>query len=440
MASAITLRRPGPVDWTRSPPGSKSITNRALLLAAIARGKTRLVGWLDADDTQIMRRALTALGIAHGEDDTALRPTGAESGAIVVHGTGGVLPAAATTPDIHVGTAGTVARFLLAVAAASPGTIRMDGSARMRERPMDMLIDTLRSNGARIEEEHEVGFLPVRVGPNPRGLAGGEIRLQRPDSSQFVSGLALAATLARAPTRIVLEQGTPARPYVDMTFAVMKAFGCVAGWDGDNVLTIEPGVPTGCDYGIEPDASAASYPLALAAIYGGKTTIPRLGTASLQGDVAFVRALAKLGARVTQTTHETQVEGTGELRGGTFDLGDIPDTTLTLAVAALFARGTTEIRGVEVLRHHESDRLSAGATELRKLGATVTEHPDGLTIEPPANGPNRGVDIETYLDHRMAMAFSLAGDVTILDPGCVAKTYPQYFQHLAELGMVAHTR
>jgi 3-phosphoshikimate 1-carboxyvinyltransferase len=336
--------------------------------------------------------------------------------------------------EIFVGTAGTVARFLVAVLAASRVRARVDGTPRMRERPMSQLIDTLRHQGADIRDLGQSGHLPIEL-PGSR-LRGGVIRFPRPASSQFISGLLLAAPLASAPTRIVLEQGTPARPYVDMTLATLAAFGGDADWDTPDELLVTPSSLRACEFAVEPDASAASYPLALAAIHGGHTRIDDLGSSSVQGDVAFARVLERMGARVEQTPTRTTVEGTGRLQGGAFDLSDMPDMTLTLAVVALFADGPTEISGVAILRHHESDRLAAAATELRKLGAEVVEREDGLRIAPPPGGPRRGVEIDTYDDHRMAMAFSLVGHVRICDPDCVGKTYPEYFNHLGKLGMV----
>jgi 3-phosphoshikimate 1-carboxyvinyltransferase len=432
MSDRIRLRPATPFCVELRPPGSKSITNRALLLAAVARGRSALDGWLDADDTRHMRACLTALGV----DNHVERSTAASSEVLVVEGSAGPIAAAAAPPVLFVGTAGTVARFLLAVLAASPGRARLDGTPRMRERPMAALVDALRAQGAAIACPMVEGALPMDVGPHASLLTGGELRLSRPASSQFVSGLVIAGALAARPTRIVLEQGTPARPYIDMTLAVLEAFGGRAGWSARDVLEVEPRMLEGRTYVIEPDASAASYPLALAAIAGGRTTIPDLGRASMQGDVGFADVLARLGADVRQDATSTTVEGGKRLRGGSFDLSDMPDMTLTLAVTALYAEGPTRITGVGILRHHESDRLAASATQLRKLGAEVTEEPEGLVIEPPPGGPRRGVEIETYDDHRMAMAFALAGEVTILDPGCVAKTYPEYFNDLAKLGMV----
>lgn len=433
----IALRPPAPFDIEVQPPGSKSLSNRALLLAALASGRSTLRGMLDADDTRFMRACLSTLGVAIHElpDDT-----------LEVEGLAGplrsptVLPPA-IPPTLHVGTAGTVARLLGAVVAASPVHAILDGTPRMRERPMSQLLDALTSQGAAVRPLATPGCLPVELGPLPGPLRGGELRLTRPASSQIVSGLLVSATLAATPTRIILEQGTPARPYVDMTLATLAAFGGRARWESEQVLVVEPSSLRAADYAIEPDASAASYPLALAALWNGRCTIPTLGRQSVQGDVRFVDVLARMGAAVAQGEHTTTVQGRPgtRLRGGDFDLADMPDMTLTLAALAVHAEGATRIRGVAILRHHESDRLAAAATELRKLGATVHEHPDGLDVHPPAGGPRPGVAVDTYADHRMAMAFSLVGNVIIRDPGCVAKTWPDYFSLLDKLGMVVRS-
>ncbi len=425
MASCIELRRPHDLDWTLPVPGSKSITNRALLFAALASDESVLTGWLDADDTRHMRHALQELGVVTREND----------GALHVAGAGGRFETSESEVELYVGTAGTVARLLLAAVAASPVRARLDGTPRMRERPMAMLLEGLVGQGVELEHLGEPGFLPVRLGPATQPLPGGEVRLSRPASSQFVSGLVVAAALAEAPTRIVLEQGTPARPYVDMTLSCLRSFGGRARWDGDTIV-VTPAALRGREYEIEPDASAASYPLTLAAIHGGRASVA-LGSDSMQGDARFAAVLGRLGAHVSQSATRTRVVGGSPLRGGTFDLTDMPDMTLTLAVAALFADGPTDIHGVEILRHHESDRLAVAATELRKLGATVEERPDGLHIEPPSTGPRPGVEIDTYDDHRVAMAFAMVGDVRIRDPQCVGKTYPEYFNHLDQAGMVA---
>jgi 3-phosphoshikimate 1-carboxyvinyltransferase len=221
-----------------------------------------------------------------------------------------------------------------------------------------------------------------------------------------------------------------------MTIRVLEHFGGRARWVAEDEIAIEPTELTARNFAVEPDASSASYFLGLAAIHGGDVAISGLGTDSVQGDAHFCDVLERMGARVDQTGDSTRVRGAGTLVGIDIDLADMPDMSLTLAVAALFAQGPTTIRGVEILRHHETDRLAAATTELRKLGASVEELADGLRIEPPANGPRSGVGIDTYDDHRMAMAFSMVGDVEIRNPGCVAKTFPGYFDRLEKLGMV----
>ncbi len=418
---------PGPVSATLSPPGSKSLTNRALILAALAAGRSTLRGCLDSEDTRVMLAALARFGLPHAICNEGTRVT--------VEGGGGP-PRSISEPErpLDVATAGTAARFLTAVLAASSLHALVDGTPRMRERPMEGLLRALREQGADIRCLAADDLLPIEI--SGARLRGGEIRLQRPPSSQFISALILAAALADGPTRIILEQGTPARPYVDMTLVALREFGGDARWDGRDEIVITPKVLQGRDYAIEPDASAASYLLALPAIFGGRITIPDLGHASVQGDAMFCDVLRRMGAEVTQDAGSTTVAGSGPLLGADLDLTDMPDMTLTAAVLALHARGRTEIHGVEVLRHHESDRLAAATTELRKLGATVQELPGGLIIDPPAT-PRRDVAIATYLDHRMAMAFSLAGHVEILDPACVGKTYPRFFEVLAGLGMIA---
>lgn len=427
MTSEIHVRPPpGPIIARLVPPGSKSLTNRALVLAAMSEGTSTLRGCLDSEDTQVMRAALSRCGVACEASDDATE--------VRVVGVGGPLPRV-EEPErpIDVATAGTAARFLAALFAASPIACVVDGSARMRERPMEGLLQALRALGADIRCLGADDMLPCEI----RGTAwrGGEIRLARPPSSQFISALLLAAPLAREALRIVLEQGTPARPYVDMTLACLRDFGADARWAEPDVLEVSPATLRGRDYQVEPDASAATYLLSLAAIYGGEITVPGLGRASQQGDARFCDVLGRMGAQVLQGHDITLVRGTGSLHGVDLDLADMPDTTLTVAALALHAAGPTRIRGVDVLRHHESDRIAAAATELRKLGAEVVEHDDGLDITPPAQIAE-GVAIDTYRDHRVAMAFSLAGRVVIRDPGCVGKTYPKFFEVLAGLGMV----
>ncbi len=430
-ASLLQLKAPSALDGEVCPPGSKSLTNRALLLAALARGRTRLSGLLSADDTRSMRTCLERLGISMLERD----PTTLE-----VDGCGGAFARPTGDGPLFAGSAGTVARFLTAVLAAKPGKTReaveIDASAQMRARPMGQLLDALRERGADIRCLGAEGYLPIAIGPDS-SLRGGEVTFSRPASSQIVSAMLLAASLSEKPTRVILREGTPARPYVDMTIRVLEHFGGCVGWESADVIAVEPRALMARDYAVEPDASSASYFLGLAAIHGGEVVIRGLGSHSLQGDAGFYRVLEQMGADVEQTETITRVRGCGRLRGVEVDMGEMPDMTLTLAVAALFAAGSTAISGVEVLRHHETDRLAAATRELRKLGATVEERADGLLIEPPNAGLKPGVAIDSYDDHRMAMAFSMAGNVAIRDPGCVAKTFPDYFEQLERLGMVA---
>jgi 3-phosphoshikimate 1-carboxyvinyltransferase len=430
----VRLVAPTRLDAEVRPPGSKSLSNRALLLAALASGRSDLTGLLDADDTRRMRGCLERLGAGFQVQDATH---------FEVEGRAGTFAPPTGDGPLDAGSAGTVARFLTAVLAAAPGNaktrIEIDASAQMRARPMGQLLEALREQGAELCCLDQDGHLPVAIEPGS-SLRGGEVLFASLASSQIVSAMLLAANFADQPTRIVLREGTPARPYVEMTIQLLERFGGSASWQGDDVISVEPRSLVGCDYAVEPDASSASYFLGLAAIHGGRIWIPALGTASLQGDAAFCRVLERMGAQVEQTENATRVYRGGSLRGGEFDMSDMPDMTLTVAVAALFAQGTTTIHGVEVLRHHETDRLAAATTELRKLGAEVDERPDGLHIDPPAAGPKPGVEIDTYDDHRMAMAFAMVGDVVIRDPGCVAKTFPNYFRELEHLGMLARPR
>lgn len=425
---SLRVRPPAsPPVGTVVAPGSKSLTNRALLLAALARGRSVLTGALDAEDTRVMVAALRRCGVQVVASDAATT--------LAVTGTGGPL-ATVTDPDrpIDVAASGTVSRFLGAVLAASPVTARLDGTARMRERPLGQLFDALAAQGAHIDCHATAGMLPATI--TGAQLAGGEVVLDAPASSQIVSGLVLAGLLASRPTRIVLTRGTPARPYVDMTLETVTAFGGRAGWVDDDVVEVHPGLPQARHWPVEPDASAATYVWALAALHEGDLTVPGLDRTSLQGDVGFVDVLAAMGADVTVAADGIRVRGTGRLVGVDVDLDAMPDPGLTLAALAVHAQGPTRIRGVAVHRHHETDRIAAAATELRKLGATVVEHDDGLDILPP-DTPRPHVAVDTYHDHRMAMAFALAGNVTIMDPGVVDKTWPAYFAFLDRFGMVA---
>jgi 3-phosphoshikimate 1-carboxyvinyltransferase len=406
-------------------PGSKSLTNRALIVGALAQGRSILRGALDSEDTRVMVAALQQLGFQVDHH--------VEEHLIEIEGRGGEIPTAEA--NLFVANSGTSFRFLTALVATGHGTYRLDGSPRMRQRPVADLLAALNRLGTEAVSEQGTGCPPVIV--CARGLQGGHASVKGDISSQFLSGLLMALPYAREPTTLEVEGTLVSRPYVEMTLAVMTAFGARVEDQEFRSFYIQPARYRGYrgqSYKIEPDASAASYFFALAAITGSTMTVEGLGDQSLQGDLGFVNVLETMGCTVEHHAELTTVTG-GPLRGADADMGDISDTVMTLAVVALFAKGTTRIRNVAHIRHKETDRIAALATELRRLGATVEEFPDGLRIDPPASlAPVR---IATYDDHRMAMSFALAGirapGITILDPGCVAKTYPNFWEDLTKL-------
>jgi 3-phosphoshikimate 1-carboxyvinyltransferase len=403
-------------------PGSKSITNRALIVAALADGPSRLTGALDSEDTRVMVESLQRLGFAVGHDP--------ESATILVEGQEGRIPA--DRAELFVANSGTSLRFLTAMVALGNGVYHLDGTARMRERPADDLLLALNRLGAIARSDAGTGCPPLTVEAD--GLDGGFVNVKGDVSSQFLSGLLMALPYAKRPTVVEVEGPLVSKPYVDLTISVMGAFGREPSNHRYRQFNVEPGPYRGRLYAIEPDASAASYFFAAAAITGGEVTVEGLGTGTLQGDLAFVDVLEHMGCTVTRSKKATTVKG-GPLRGVDVDMNAISDTVMTLAAVALFADGMTRIRNVGHIRHKETDRLAALATELRKLGADADEQKDGLIVFPPA--AITPAQIATYNDHRMAMAFALAGlkaeGVTILDPGCVAKTYPGFWDDLAAL-------
>ncbi len=419
-----TIQPCGPVCGSIRPPGSKSITNRALICAALADGRSTLHGALDSEDTRVMLQSLQQLGIG--------TRTGDASDQIIVDGCSGRIPA--TSARLFLANSGTSLRFLTAATTLGHGTFRLDGVARMQQRPIADMLDALRQLGADVRAERENGCPPVIV--QASGLEGGRATVRGDISSQFLSGLLLAAPHARRGVELVVDGPLVSQPYVHMTLAVMKAFGAAFDVDPTDLsrFRILPGHPyRACQYTIEPDASAASYFWAAAAITGGRVTVQDLRRDALQGDVGFCDCLARMGCVVQETDAGLCVQG-GILQGIDVDMNAISDTVQTLAAVALFARGPTTITGVGHIRHKETDRISDLARELRKLGAQVEEWPDGLRINPE---PLRPARIETYQDHRMAMSLALVGlrtaGVTILDPGCTAKTYPHFFDDLENL-------
>lgn len=404
-------------------PGSKSISNRALLVAALAEGRSCLEGALFSDDTRYMADGLRRLGVAVTEDEAASR--------FEVEGTAAPWPA--TAADIYVGNAGTAMRFLAAAVCLGTGRYRLDGTARMRERPIGDLVEGLRALGARVRCEGSSDCPPVVV--EAAGLSGGKAKIAGNRSSQFLSALLMVAPFARRDVEIVVPGGVIAQPYVDMTIRVMEQWGVGVERDAYRRFSVRCGQRYRArTYAIEPDASGAHYFLAAAALTGGCVRVPGLGRNSLQGDVRFAELLERMGAEVHWLPDAIEVRGRNELHGVEADMNEISDTFPTLAVLGAFAASPVVIRNVEHARWQESDRLAAVAAELARLGVRVEERSDGLTVWPSAV---RGGEVKTYDDHRIAMAFALAGlrvpGIRILDPGCVSKTFPDYFERLERL-------
>lgn len=416
-----------PVVGVAPVPGSKSITNRAFALAALSGGPTYLGNALFADDTARMRDCLTALGF--NVEASEAHET------VTVHGHGGRVPS--ERAELFVGNSGTTARFITPLAALGRGIYTLDGVARMRERPMGDLLSALQELGVQAESLGANGCPPIRL--EARGLHGGTCRIRADTSSQFLSGLLLAAPCAEGnrATHIHLEGPILSAPYIAMTTAMVRQFGGAVEQPDERTFLIPAGQTYRSPgfYAVEPDASAASYFLAAAAITNGRVRIPHVGRELLQGDWAFADVLEAMGCRVSRGDDFIEVHGTGILRGVTWDMNAISDTVMTLAAVAPFADSPTVIENVGHIRHKETDRLHAVAVELERLGIRVEERADGLTIYPAAH--LRPAVVQTYDDHRMAMAFALVGlhspGVQIADPGCVAKTFPDYWQRLARL-------
>ncbi len=424
MPDSLSLTPCGTVRGSIRPPGSKSITNRALVCAALAEGTSTLSGALDSEDTQVMIDSLQRLGIPVERQD--------DGSTLIVSGCGGNIPA--SEADLFVGNSGTTIRFLTAMTTLGHGTYRLNGVPRMHERPIADLLSALNQLGADARSEAGSGCPPVIV--RASGLPGGRATIRGVISSQFLSGLLMTAPLAEQNVELIVEGDLVSQPYVTMTIGVMREFGVHAHLSGLSRFVIASQQRyRACELAIEPDASAASYFWGLAAVSGGEVTALGLSHRALQGDVAFATCLEKMGCRITYDSRGITVCGAEtKLRGIDLDMNAISDTAQTLAVVALFADGPTTIRGVAHIRHKETDRIADLARELRKLGAGVEELADGLRITP---APLHGAAIETYNDHRMAMSFALAGlkipGVTIRNPGCTAKTYPKFFEDLQAL-------
>ncbi len=411
-----------PLSATVSVPGSKSLTNRALLVAALAEGSTCVTDVSPADDVRIMAEALRTIGFEIEQDMN--RRT------VVVSGQGGRIPSRGGV--LSVGNAGTAARFLTALLTLGHGEWTIDGDQRMRERPIGGLVDALTQLGATLEATG--GCPPVRI--FGRGLDGGPASLPDSVSSQFVSAILMVAPYAQRSVELELTSTLSSRPYVDMTAAVMGTFGVDVCREEYRSFAVSPSTyRSPSTFAIEPDVSAASYFFAAPAICGGDVLVRQIPQRSLQGDIAFLALLREMGCDVSYEPDGVRVTGGAPLRGIDADMRDIPDTAQTLAAVAPFATAPTRISGIATARVKETDRISATCTELRRLGVRVEEHTDGLTIFPceqfaPAT-------VRTYRDHRMAMAFALIGlrvpGVTIDDPSCVSKTFPDFFDVLDAL-------
>ena len=413
----------GPLDADVRVPGSKSVTNRALVCAALAVGPSTLTGALFADDTEAMLGVLRAVGLEVVTDEPGEQLT--------VLGSGGRLPP--TDQLIDVRQSGTTARFALPLLALGDGTYRVTAHEQMQARPMDTTLEALRDLGAGVEELGLAGRLPATIRGD--GLRSGLVRVRGDASSQFLSGLLLIGPCL--PEGLVIELTTElvSRPYVDLTISVMEAFGASVDQPDARTFSVAPSGYVGRVYEVEPDASAASYPLAAAAICGGRVKVLGLTSDALQGDVAFAHVLREMGATVTQDAFGTEVRAEhGALRGGTFDLTHFSDTAQTLAVVAPFAAEAVTITGIDFIRRKEIDRIEAVATELTRCGIGVVVDADGWTIQPGHPVP---AVIQPSDDHRMAMSFALLGlaadGIAIANPACVAKTFPAYWDLLDQL-------
>ena len=434
--SEISISPCGLLKSTIRVPGSKSLTNRALICAALSVGKSRLRGVLRAEDTEVMIHALQEIGVQTEADWSRHE--------ITVRGLGGPPNnASESAVELNIAGSGTSMRFLTAALAAGQGKYRIAGNDRMHQRPIGDLIQALNSWGADVQSELENDCPPLLV--NSPAIRGGTTTIAGSTSSQFLSGLLMVAPLVAAqsnqPAIVELEGELVSRPFVQLTLDVMHAFGISVQTNDtfDRFIVETDQKYHGTDYSIEPDATAASYFWAAAAVCGGSVEVQQLNRASIQGDKQLVQALQKMGCKTIESRTGWTVIGPAR-HGIDIDMGDYSDTVQTLAVVALFVNGPTTIRGIAHNRFKESDRIADLARELRKFGAQVEEFADGMTITPPGPGElgqgGEEIRIDTYNDHRMAMSLAIAGlkvpGVVILDPGCVSKTFPEFFDVLAE--------
>lgn len=425
---SLTLQPIARVDGAINLPGSKSVSNRALLLAALACGKTVLTNLLDSDDVRHMLNALSALGINY--------TLSADRTRCDITGNGGALRAPGAL-ELFLGYAGTAMRPLAAALCLGQNEIVLTGEPRMKERPIGHLVDSLRQGGANIDYLEQENYPPLRL---RGGFTGGDIEVDGSVSSQFLTALLMTAPLAPKDTIIRVKGELVSKPYIDITLNLMKTFGVEIANHHYQQFVVKGGQQYHSPgrYLVEGDASSASYFLAAGAIKGGTVKVTGIGRKSMQGDIRFADVLEKMGATITWGDDFIACTR-GELHAIDMDMNHIPDAAMTIATTALFAKGTTTLRNIYNWRVKETDRLFAMATELRKVGAEVEEGHDYIRITPPAKLQH--ADIGTYNDHRIAMCFSLVAlsdtPVTILDPKCTAKTFPDYFEQLARMSTPA---
>lgn len=404
-----------PIDAKIRIPGSKSLTNRAILIASLAEGTSRLSGVLHSDDTRHMMTICGQLGVSFRQTDNR----------VSIKGCAGNL--AACDSELYVENAGTAARFLTAILPLGKGEYLLTGNERMQQRPIADLIKALGSLGADVTDINGTGCPPVRI--RASGLKGGRVEIPGDKSSQYISAVMMAAPYADRNTEISIIGELVSRTYVEMTERIMREFGVVSQWTDRQTIAINAGQPyQSCDYEIEGDASSASYFFGMAAVTGGRIRVEGLRPDSTQGDLGLLNILEGMGCRVTWDKSGVTVQG-GDLRGIDVDMNSMSDVAPTLAVIALFAKGKTRISNVANMRIKECDRISAVVKELGKLGARVEEWEDGLSVN--GGGPFNGAELDTYDDHRMAMSLSLAGlriaGVKIRNPSCVSKTFPGFY-------------
>jgi len=412
-----------PIRGTVHPPGSKSYTNRGLVLAALASGESTLGGALFSDDTLHMAKGLEALGIGVLGDRT-LRT-------FRVSGAAGRIPT--VRARVFVGNSGTTARFLPPLMALGHGVYELDGNEAMQKRPIQPLLEAMESLGAKATSLRGNGCPPIRV--EAAGFEGGTARMPGGVSSQYFSALLMVAPCTRRGITLEVDGDLVSKPYIEVTAQAMGAFGATLERHDFRKFEVKPGAYVGTSYPIEPDASAASYFFAAAAVTRGRVVVPGLGSHSLQGDLGFVRILERMGCRVRQTETETEVEGPEKLSGIDADMSNLSDTAQTLGAIAPLASSPTRVTGIGFIRSKETNRVAAVVTELRRLGIRAEEEADGFIVHPGVPKPAK---IETYDDHRMAMSFAVLGlaapGIEILDPGCVSKTFPDFFETLERLG------